>query len=123
MPVRIRESNGINILDVEGRVDINSSDIIETVGWLTNTGSGYTGSSDVTCAHGLGAAPNLFLAFVRDHTNTSRMELAAMQNDVNEGTYVDEIDATNIYVHVGSSEMNHPDGGASAVDIRIFAWL
>jgi len=38
MPVRIRESNGINILDVEGRVDINSSDIIETVGWLTNTG-------------------------------------------------------------------------------------
>lgn len=38
MPVRIREVNGINILDVDGRVDINSSDIIETVGWLTNTG-------------------------------------------------------------------------------------
>lgn len=38
MPVRIREVNNINILDVEGRIDINSSDIIETVGWLTNTG-------------------------------------------------------------------------------------
>jgi anti-sigma B factor antagonist len=38
MPIRIREVNGISILDVDGRVDINSSDIIETVGWLTNTG-------------------------------------------------------------------------------------
>lgn len=38
MAVRIREVNGINILDIEGRVDINSSDIIETVGWLTSTG-------------------------------------------------------------------------------------
>lgn len=38
MPIRIREVNGINILDIDGRVDINSSDIIETVGWLTNTG-------------------------------------------------------------------------------------
>ncbi len=38
MPVRIREVNGISILDIDGRVDINSSDIIETVGWLTNTG-------------------------------------------------------------------------------------
>lgn len=38
MPIRIRERNNINILDVEGRVDINSSDIIETIGWLANTG-------------------------------------------------------------------------------------
>jgi anti-sigma B factor antagonist len=38
MSIRIREVNGINILDAEGRIDINSSDIIETVGWLTNTG-------------------------------------------------------------------------------------
>lgn len=38
MSVRIREINNINILDIDGRIDINSSDIIETVGWLTNTG-------------------------------------------------------------------------------------
>lgn len=38
MPIRIREANGINILDIDGKIDINSSDIIETIGWLTNTG-------------------------------------------------------------------------------------
>lgn len=38
MPIRIREVNNINILDVEGNIDINSSDIIETMGWLLNTG-------------------------------------------------------------------------------------
>ena len=34
MNVRVRESNNINIIDIEGRVDINSSEIIETIGWL-----------------------------------------------------------------------------------------
>ncbi|MDD5495564.1 MAG: PilZ domain-containing protein [Candidatus Omnitrophica bacterium] len=38
MAVRIREINNINILDIEGNIDINSSDIIEMVGWLVNTG-------------------------------------------------------------------------------------
>lgn len=38
MPIRIREVNSINILDIEGTIDINSSEIIETVGWLVNTG-------------------------------------------------------------------------------------
>lgn len=38
MAVKIREVNGISVLDIDGRVDINSSDIIEAVGWLTNTG-------------------------------------------------------------------------------------
>jgi len=38
MAIRIREVSGISILDIEGRIDINSSDIIETVGWLVNTG-------------------------------------------------------------------------------------
>ena len=38
MGLRIRESDGITILDIDGRVDINSSDIIEMVGWLTNSG-------------------------------------------------------------------------------------
>lgn len=38
MPIKIREVNNISILDIEGRIDINSSDIIETVGWLVNTG-------------------------------------------------------------------------------------
>lgn len=38
MAIRLRETNGINILDIDGKIDINSSDIIETIGWLTNTG-------------------------------------------------------------------------------------
>lgn len=38
MAIRIREIDNVNIIDVEGRIDINSSDIIETVGWLVNTG-------------------------------------------------------------------------------------
>jgi len=38
MAIRIREVETINIIDVEGRIDINSSEIIETIGWLVNTG-------------------------------------------------------------------------------------
>jgi len=38
MGIRIREIKNISILDIDGRIDINSSDIIETVGWLTTTG-------------------------------------------------------------------------------------
>lgn len=38
MPVRIRESGTVSILDIEGRVDINSSEIIEAAGWLINSG-------------------------------------------------------------------------------------
>ena len=34
MNIRIREANNINIVDIEGRIDINSSEIIESVGWL-----------------------------------------------------------------------------------------
>lgn len=41
MSIRIREAGNVNILDIEGPVDINSSDIIETVGWLVNTGKLY----------------------------------------------------------------------------------
>ncbi len=38
MAIKIREASNISILDIEGKIDINSSEIIETVGWLTNTG-------------------------------------------------------------------------------------
>src|SRR3990167_7672172 len=38
MSIRVREVDNINILDIEGNIDINSSDIVETVGWLVNTG-------------------------------------------------------------------------------------
>lgn len=38
MPVRFRETGNITILDIEGNVDINSSDIIETIGYLLNSG-------------------------------------------------------------------------------------
>lgn len=38
MPLRIREARGITVIEVEGTIDINSSEIIETVGWLVNSG-------------------------------------------------------------------------------------
>lgn len=38
MAIKIREVSGVNILDIEGTVDINASEIVETVGWLVNTG-------------------------------------------------------------------------------------
>ena len=38
MPIRIREQENINILDIDGRIDINSSELIEMVGWLVNSG-------------------------------------------------------------------------------------
>ncbi len=34
MDIRIRESNNISIVDIDGQIDINSSEIIEAVGWL-----------------------------------------------------------------------------------------
>ena len=34
----IREQDSINILDIDGRIDINSSELIEMVGWLVNSG-------------------------------------------------------------------------------------
>jgi anti-sigma B factor antagonist len=38
MSIKIREVSTVNVLDIEGKIDINSSDIVETVGWLVNTG-------------------------------------------------------------------------------------
>lgn len=38
MNIRIREVNNITIIDIEGQIDINSSEIIETVGWLIKDG-------------------------------------------------------------------------------------
>jgi len=38
MACRIRDAGSISIVDVEGSIDINSSDIVETVGWLINSG-------------------------------------------------------------------------------------
>lgn len=38
MPIKLRERDDINILDIDGRIDLNSSDIIEMVGWLVNSG-------------------------------------------------------------------------------------
>lgn len=34
MDIRIRESHKISIVDINGRIDINASEVIETVGWL-----------------------------------------------------------------------------------------
>lgn len=41
MSIRVREVENVSILDIDGNVDINSSEIIETVGWLINTGKLY----------------------------------------------------------------------------------
>ena len=38
MGIRVRETGGVTIIDIEGKIDINSSEIIETVGWLTTSG-------------------------------------------------------------------------------------
>ncbi len=38
MPTRIREAGTVSIIDIEGNVDINSSEIVEAVGWLVNSG-------------------------------------------------------------------------------------
>ena len=38
MAIRFRETGNITILDIDGNVDINSADIIETVGYLLNSG-------------------------------------------------------------------------------------
>lgn len=38
MPARFRENGNVTILDIEGNVDINASDIIESVGYLLNLG-------------------------------------------------------------------------------------
>lgn len=38
MPIRLREVDSVSILDIDGKVDINSSDLVEMVGWLVNSG-------------------------------------------------------------------------------------
>lgn len=38
MPLRFRESGDITIIDIEGNIDINSSDIVETMGYFLNSG-------------------------------------------------------------------------------------
>lgn len=39
MSIRVRESCGVSILDIEGNIDINSADIIEAIGSLVSKGS------------------------------------------------------------------------------------
>jgi len=34
MDIRIREANNISIVDIDGQIDINASEIIEAIGWL-----------------------------------------------------------------------------------------
>ena len=38
MAIRIRERDNVHILDIDGRIDINSSELVEMVGWLVNSG-------------------------------------------------------------------------------------
>jgi len=41
MPIRFRESGNITIIDIDGNIDINSSDIIETIGYFLNADKLY----------------------------------------------------------------------------------
>lgn len=41
MSIRFREAGNVIVIDAEGNIDINSSDIIETVGYFLNTGKTY----------------------------------------------------------------------------------
>ena len=34
MNIKIRDKNGVYILDMEGNIDINASDFVETIGWV-----------------------------------------------------------------------------------------
>ncbi|MCK5394137.1 MAG: PilZ domain-containing protein [Candidatus Omnitrophica bacterium] len=36
MKIKIRKKNNVAILDIEGNIDINSSKLVETVGWVLN---------------------------------------------------------------------------------------
>lgn len=38
MPIRFRDSGNITIIDIEGNIDINSSDIVEMIGYFLNSG-------------------------------------------------------------------------------------
>ncbi len=38
MAIQLREVRGISIMDIDGNIDINSSDIVEAVGFLVNSG-------------------------------------------------------------------------------------
>ena len=38
MPIRFRDTGNITILDIDGNIDINSAEIIETIGYLLNSG-------------------------------------------------------------------------------------
>ena len=38
MPIRLREERGISIIDIDGNIDINSSDIVEATGFFVNSG-------------------------------------------------------------------------------------
>ena len=44
MKIKIRESNGIYILDLEGNIDINASNFVESVGWVL-----INKSKDILC--------------------------------------------------------------------------
>lgn len=44
MKIGIREKEGVVILDLEGNIDINASDFVETVGWVLNNRS-----KDIVC--------------------------------------------------------------------------
>lgn len=38
MPIRFKDRGNITIVDIDGNIDINSSDIIETIGYFLNSG-------------------------------------------------------------------------------------
>lgn len=113
MSIRIREVDNINILDVEGNIDINSSDIVETVGWLLNTGKlnlilnmenvdlvDYSGLSALALAYKNVTNHNGKLKFL--HVPLPVIELfKIVRLDTVFDTYMDEKQAINSFYEEG----------------------
>ncbi|MDD5422386.1 MAG: PilZ domain-containing protein [Candidatus Omnitrophota bacterium] len=117
MGIRIREVNSINILDIDGKVDINSSDIIEMVGWLVNTGKVNLilnfENSDTVDYNGLSI---LAIAYKNIINHKGKMKLLNVPLAVIElfkvvkldsifETYTDEESAINSFYDEGISKM------------------
>lgn len=120
MPVRIRESKNINILDVEGHVDINSSDLIETVGWLTSTGKINIvlnlESVDMVDYNGLSI---LAIAYKNIVNHKGKMKLIGVSTSVMELFKVVKLDSVfDIYMDEESAVNSFFDKETSSLKLR-----
>jgi len=114
MGIRFREIRGVSLVEIDGNIDINSSDIIETVGWLVNNGkiniildlknvnlADYSGINVLTIAYKNAVNHCGMLKFV--HVGLPIIELMkVMRLDVVFEIFTDEEDALQSFFTVGS---------------------